>query len=245
MFLLSVLVLEVLLRFYKIEGTHVWNLPAKLTGFLRVGQPCYAPGQKEKSARLLEVLFLFDDWASSVQLRYWLDYGTLLGAVRDGKMIPWDWDVDVGLMKEEIESVPQLGALLKSKGLSVTRKTTCRLDICLIESNKACLDVFMYVARKADNSVIRCELDDAFRYQFSASFINPTKRIMFEGHMLHGPNNPEKFLKHYRYPYSYGWALPGKINCYFTEWKYFWLLASGCLIALLLFFAVLYLCYKL
>jgi phosphorylcholine metabolism protein LicD len=196
--------------------------------------------------RLLHVLFLFDDWSKSVELRYWLDYGTLLGAVRNGTVIPWDWDVDIGVMKEEIEAVPQLGVRLKSGGLSFSRKTSCRLDICLIENSQACIDVFMYIIRKSDNFAIRCEVDDVFRYQFPASFVNPTKPIMFEGHMLPGPNNPEKFLKQYRYPYSYGWEVPTKIGCFFNDWrKYAWPLASVCLIALMLIFAVLYLCCKL
>lgn len=47
--------------------------------------------------RLLDEL---DRICKENQLTYWLDFGTLLGAVRNGKFIPWDDDIDVSMPKE-------------------------------------------------------------------------------------------------------------------------------------------------
>lgn len=33
----------------------------------------------------------------AANVRYWLEGGSLLGAARNGDIIPWDYDVDIGM----------------------------------------------------------------------------------------------------------------------------------------------------
>ncbi len=46
---------------------------------------------------LKEIKHILDD----AGVKWWLEWGTLLGAVRDGKFIPWDTDIDLGMMCAE------------------------------------------------------------------------------------------------------------------------------------------------
>lgn len=55
---------------------------------------CYKEFQKYQEITH-DILKEFDRVCSDNHLEYWIAYGTLLGAVRDGNQIPWDYDVDV------------------------------------------------------------------------------------------------------------------------------------------------------
>lgn len=51
----------------------------------------------------LDILSAFIDACGKLGLRYFVLQGTLLGAVRHHGFIPWDDDIDVGMMREDFE----------------------------------------------------------------------------------------------------------------------------------------------
>ena len=63
----------------------------------------------------LEMLKAFATFCEDNNLRYLLDYGTLLGSVRHKGFIPWDDDIDVSMPKEDYT---KLYELLKEKDFS-------------------------------------------------------------------------------------------------------------------------------
>lgn len=51
----------------------------------------------------LEILDFIDNICKKYGLKWWLHYGTLLGAIRHGGFIPWDDDCDINMMREDYE----------------------------------------------------------------------------------------------------------------------------------------------
>jgi len=54
-------------------------------------------------------------------IEFWLDCGTLLGAIRDGKFIPWEYDIDLGVWDDEFSRETRISVSreLFSKGFKV------------------------------------------------------------------------------------------------------------------------------
>lgn len=68
--------------------------------------------QEEKQHKIkkvcIQMLAKFAKVCNAHNLKWWVDGGTLLGAVRDGKMIPWDDDVDVTMPREDYDELCKL-----------------------------------------------------------------------------------------------------------------------------------------
>ena len=58
--------------------------------------------------RMKAMLLFTIDKLTEHNIKYWLEAGTLLGILRDGDLIPWDYDADLGIMAEDAVKVLRL-----------------------------------------------------------------------------------------------------------------------------------------
>ncbi len=60
-----------------------------------------ASPMKNIHKRIMELMVILDKVCDRLHMEYWIEGGTLLGAVRDGSLIPWDDDADVSMKVED------------------------------------------------------------------------------------------------------------------------------------------------
>lgn len=56
----------------------------------------------------ITLLGALDEICEAHHLPYWITHGTLLGAVRHGGSIPWDDDIDVGMLRADLEKLQEI-----------------------------------------------------------------------------------------------------------------------------------------
>lgn len=64
--------------------------------------------QRRAQLRMLEMLKFVDSFCKENDIKYWLEGGTLLGAMRHGGFIPWDDDTDICMTYSDAEKFKRL-----------------------------------------------------------------------------------------------------------------------------------------
>ena len=76
----------------------------------------------------LEILDYFVAFCQKHNLKYYLTYGSLLGAVRHKGIIPWDDDIDIVLMPDEYDKL--INVLTESNDERYKWWSPCRFRTC-------------------------------------------------------------------------------------------------------------------
>lgn len=63
---------------------------------------------RKAQLRMLDMLIEIDKICRKHNIPYWIDYGTLLGAVRHRGFIPWDDDLDIAVMRDDFHRLKKI-----------------------------------------------------------------------------------------------------------------------------------------
>lgn len=132
-------------------------------GIKKVLRPIYLPflhkfkylkKNRDFKANGNEVLLKAKAALDEIGVMFWLDYGTLLGVYRDGKLISYDTDVDVGVLLDDY--TPNIIKTLEKHGFEYERKIVVDQGKYAMEQSFSYLnvkiDIFYY--RKEGNKMI-------------------------------------------------------------------------------------------
>ncbi|KHO03969.1 hypothetical protein JS61_01335 [Rickettsia felis] len=119
---------------------------------------------EEKAIALYQLMKDTHELLGKNNINYWIEGGTLLGAVRHQGIIPFDDDLDIGIMHEEEIHLQQILPQFEQLGYTVSYERA--YNIC----KKACLDIFIF--HKEQNKFIYTNLAARDKYPKSSFYDN-------------------------------------------------------------------------
>ena len=85
-----------------------------------MGQSPYSEDSLKRLQTIdLEIVAVIDRICRENGIDYFIDGGTLLGAIRHGGFIPWDDDIDIGMPKDDFDRFCEITPALLPKGQGV------------------------------------------------------------------------------------------------------------------------------
>ena len=191
----------------------------------------------EDSVDFLEWSYFILDYLKSKGISYWIDYGTLLGAVRDGNIISWDKDFDVGVYYDDLHKIGRIVQHDHDSGIpeiaefQVWDHDRYRWGLCRIapkvkifadpEKRKTGLEyIDLYLVKNGgehfdyryDDWIGSTTRSDLVYPEFPVRdikkyYVYETAVYFLNGFEFNGPKYPKKFLD-WRYGSREGWEVP-------------------------------------
>jgi hypothetical protein len=152
---------------------------------------------------LLELIHHVHGLLAERGILHWLDFGTLLGAVRDGTLIPWDHDADFGILARDAEAMLTLREELEATGHRMVLGDPAVIRIHYSEANRLGLDLTLWHERGtllvSDESPLDLWPGMHDRTSFPARFVEQFAEVRLNGRAFPAPSPADRLLTEHRY----------------------------------------------
>ncbi len=171
--------------------------PAALTKWGRLVQPFSMTERAAIEQYLDQVEWVIGILRDRCGVPAFLSFGSLLGAVREGKVIAHDVDVDLGYLSgydnpvDIIRESFRIERVLESEGIGVTRNSGGFLAMNLDQPDGSTRNLDIFTAFVKDGRLHQVNDVDI---EGDVSCVLPLGTIEFEGRSMPVPANPEVFL---------------------------------------------------
>ena len=165
------------------------------------------------TTHLATLLAFTSDLLTRHAIFHWLDYGSLLGAVRDGRFIPWDSDVDFGCLARDTNRVLALHREVVDAGYFMSADHSC-IRIHLSKVNLLHVDLYPWWQ---DGGRLQLYWENVDYQFFPPAYLAKLEPVQLEGGLYPAPAPVHDFLVGHRYGPDYlipqrqdEWRHPGQ-----------------------------------
>ncbi|AFE49486.1 hypothetical protein MA5_00380 [Rickettsia prowazekii str. GvV257] len=137
---------------------------------------------EKKALSLYQLMKDTHELLTKNNIKYWIESGTLLGAVRHQGIIPFDDDLDIGIMHEDEIHLQQILPQFEQLGYRVKHNKI--YVIC----GERCLDIFLF--HKEKDKFIHVIYDKYPNDFFYDHELYPLKKYKFGSIEVYGPSDP-------------------------------------------------------
>lgn len=154
------------------------------------------------TAHLKELLFFADDLLTRHNIFHWLDYGSLLGAVRSQDLIPWDLDGDFCGWFDDADKILALEPEIRAAGFWLDTERAPHI-LRILYSRVNLLHVDLFLCGVENNQVKLGYIPDSEEWTFPLEYVNHLAPVTLCGKPFLAPSPLDSFLSQYRYGPDY------------------------------------------